>query len=64
MEPIILCLFSITPLQKWVFLEYKFPWKGEIREFSFMLINTLVVEPGRKLFFKKLISFSYWITVF
>lgn len=64
MEPIILCIFSITPLQKWAFLDSKFPWKEDLGEFSLILTNTLVAEQAESYFVKKLISFSYLRTVF
>lgn len=58
MEPIIPCIFSITPLQKRAFLDFRFPWKEDLDKSSPILTKMLVVGAGWKLFFKKLTSFQ------
>lgn len=39
-------VFSITPLQKWAFLDSKFACKEDLGKISPILTNVLVVEPG------------------
>lgn len=46
MEPIIAHSLSITPLQKWAFLDSRPLRKEDTGTFSLMLTNMSVIEPG------------------